>query len=658
MSSMGKLTFFLGLQVMQRDDGIFINQDKYVADILKKFNFSLVKTASTPIETNKALLKDEEAEDVDVYLYRSMIGSLMYLTAFRPDIMFAVCACARFQVTPKVLHLHAVKRIFRYLKGQPKLGLWYPRDSPFDLETFSDSDYARASLDRKSTTGGCQFLGKRLILWQCKKETVVANSITEAEYVAAANCCRQIHDWIWVLLGREDKTAEGFWNTAHSQTVNDVKQIHATVDGKTVVISESSVRSDLYFNDEDADEAVFKEWDDRVVRATTIAASLDAEQTSDPGAKNPGGVISFKTSQTWSCLETQGLAQLLGDPKAEKESQKIGKEAKGKNSRDETLQDCDFDELDDINNMVDDAMENVEGDVETHGRNSDKTEELNLSVRTEVFEDKRSAEKEGSREKGGSTAEQITTAGDINEMMTIDDTLVAIRSTRPRTTSVFMTLKKNQGEQHQYQQYKAKTKRLLKDCLKKIKHNVQARMDADALLAARLQEKEREKFSIDEQARFLVGHFRKEELYESGAKWIIDFVLMDSKKGGKKAESSKKEATSSKKRQKADPDDEKFFSMMLEDFDRQDLVDLHRLVNERSASRALEGYDLILWGDFKTMFKPSEEDDVWRNQQDWSLISWKLYETCGVHTLLMDEANFQNEMAYELIRFVKSQVQE
>ncbi|GJU76848.1 putative ribonuclease H-like domain-containing protein [Tanacetum coccineum] len=152
-------------KVKQKDDGIFISQDKYVADILKKFDFATMKTASTPIDTNKALLKDEEAKDVDVHLYRSMIGSLMYLTAYRPDIMFVVCACARFQVTPKVSHLHAVKRIFRYLKGQPKLGLWYPRDSPFDLEAFSDSYYARASLDMKSTTGGCQFLGKRQVLW-------------------------------------------------------------------------------------------------------------------------------------------------------------------------------------------------------------------------------------------------------------------------------------------------------------------------------------------------------------------------------------------------------------------------------------------------------------------------------------------------------------
>ncbi|GKC80882.1 putative ribonuclease H-like domain-containing protein, partial [Tanacetum coccineum] len=171
------------------------NQDKYVANILKKFDFVTVKTASTLIETNKALFKDEEAKDVDVHLYRLMIGSLMYLTASRLDIMFAVCACVRFQVTPKVSHLNAVKRIFIYLKGQPKLGLWYPRGLPFDLESFSDSDYTGASLDRKSTIGGCQFLGKRLISWQCKNHIIVANSTTKAKYVAATKCCGQV---LWI----------------------------------------------------------------------------------------------------------------------------------------------------------------------------------------------------------------------------------------------------------------------------------------------------------------------------------------------------------------------------------------------------------------------------------------------------------------------------
>ncbi|GKA84549.1 hypothetical protein Tco_0806144 [Tanacetum coccineum] len=146
------------VQVKQKEDGIFLSQDKYVAEILKK----------------------------------SMIGPLMYLTASRPDIMFAVFACSRFQVTPKTLHLNVVKRIFRYLKGRPKLGLWYPKESSFDLVAYSDNDYACANLDKKSITRGCQFLSKRLISWQCKKLTIVATSTTEAEYVAVAHFCGQV----------------------------------------------------------------------------------------------------------------------------------------------------------------------------------------------------------------------------------------------------------------------------------------------------------------------------------------------------------------------------------------------------------------------------------------------------------------------------------
>nr|GEX25158.1 uncharacterized mitochondrial protein AtMg00810-like [Tanacetum cinerariifolium] len=195
MSSMRELTFFLGLQVKQKPDGIFISQDKYVAEILRKVGWTDGKSASTPIDTEKPLLKDPDCEDVDVHIYRSMICSLMYLTSSRPDIMFVVCACARFQVTTKVSHLHAVKRIFRYLMGKPDLDLWYPKDSPFNLVAYSDSDYACASLDRKSTTRRCQFLGCRLISWQCKKQIVVANSSTKAEYVAVASCCAQV---LWI----------------------------------------------------------------------------------------------------------------------------------------------------------------------------------------------------------------------------------------------------------------------------------------------------------------------------------------------------------------------------------------------------------------------------------------------------------------------------
>ncbi|GJS87237.1 putative ribonuclease H-like domain-containing protein [Tanacetum coccineum] len=300
MSSMGELTFFLGLQVMQRDDGIFISQDKYVADIFKKFDFSSVKTTSTPIETNKALLKDEEAEDVNVHLYRSMIRSLMYLTASRPDIMFAVCACARFQVTPKVSHLHAVKRIFRYLKGQPKLGLWYPRDSPFDLEAFSDSDYAGASLDRKSTTGGCQFLGKRLISWQCKKQIVVANSTTEVEYVADANCYGQV---LWIQNQMLDY-GFNFMNTKiyidNESTICIVKNPVFYSKTKHIEIRHHFIRdsykkkliqvikihtdhnvADLLTKAFDVNKTVIKEWGDRMERVATTASSLEAEQDSE-----------------------------------------------------------------------------------------------------------------------------------------------------------------------------------------------------------------------------------------------------------------------------------------------------------------------------------------------------------------------------------------
>ncbi|GJX73651.1 putative ribonuclease H-like domain-containing protein [Tanacetum coccineum] len=277
-------------------------QDKYVAEILKKFDFVSVKTTSTPIETQKPLVKDQEASDVDV--------------------------------NPKTSHLSAVKRIFRYLKGKTKLGLWYPRVSLFDLEAYSDSDYAGANLDRKSTTGGCQFLGRRLISWQCKKQTIVATSTTEAEYVAAANCCGQvlwiqnqmldygfnfmnikiyidnesticivknpifhsktkhiairhhfirdayekkliqvlkihtdenvavlltkafdvsssIHYALTISLVISTTFVEQFWTSTKSQTINNVRYINAKVAGKPVTISEASIRIDLRFDDVD-----------------------------------------------------------------------------------------------------------------------------------------------------------------------------------------------------------------------------------------------------------------------------------------------------------------------------------------------------------------------------------------------------------------------
>nr|GEX89514.1 retrovirus-related Pol polyprotein from transposon TNT 1-94 [Tanacetum cinerariifolium] len=267
MSSMRELTFLLGLQVKQKKDGIFISQDKYVAKILRKFGMTDKKSASTPIDTKKPLLKDPDGEDVDVHTYISMIGSLMYLTSSRPNIMFAVCACAYFQVTPKASHLHAVKRIFKYLKGKSHLGLWYLKDSLFDLVAYSDSDYAGASLDRKSTTKGCQFLECRLISWKYKKQTVVATSFTEAEYVAAASCCAQV---LWIQNQLLDygsikyaltvnpniyvSCIKQFWTSVAVKNVNDVTRLQALVDKKKVVIMEASIRDALHLDDAEGDD--------------------------------------------------------------------------------------------------------------------------------------------------------------------------------------------------------------------------------------------------------------------------------------------------------------------------------------------------------------------------------------------------------------------
>ncbi|GKE11215.1 hypothetical protein Tco_1414766 [Tanacetum coccineum] len=264
MSSMGELTFFLGLQVQQKEDGIFISQDKYVAEILKKFNYTDVKSASTLVDLEKPLVKDGDADDTDVHLYRSMIGSLMYLTASRLAIMFAVCACARFQVSLKTSHLLAIKRIFRFLKGKPTLGLWYSRDSPFELVAYTDSDYAGATQDRKSTTGGCQFLGNRLISWQCKKQTVVATSTTEAEYVAAAN-----------LL------TKGFDAGRHVKRGRDTKIPQSS--GPPVKVG---------------DKAIHKELSDKIERTATTASSLEAEQDSGSGPRCQDTILEDVDAQT------------------------------------------------------------------------------------------------------------------------------------------------------------------------------------------------------------------------------------------------------------------------------------------------------------------------------------------------------------------------
>ena len=189
---MGEIKFFIGLQVNQRLDGIFICQYKYLKELLKKNNIEDSASTRTPSSTAVMLGACDNSIKVDVSSYRGMIGSLLYLTTSRPDIMYATFLCARFQADPRDLHLVTVKIILRYLKGTSNLGIWYPKESSFNLVEYTDLYYAGSVIDRKSTSGRCQFLGNILISWYSKKQQTISNSTAEAKYIVVGSCCAQI----------------------------------------------------------------------------------------------------------------------------------------------------------------------------------------------------------------------------------------------------------------------------------------------------------------------------------------------------------------------------------------------------------------------------------------------------------------------------------
>ncbi|GKC32477.1 retrovirus-related pol polyprotein from transposon TNT 1-94 [Tanacetum coccineum] len=201
MSMMGQMSFFLGLQVSQSPGGIFINQAKYALETLKKYGMDLSDPVDTPMVDRLKLDEDLMGIPVDQTRFRGMVGSLMYLTASRPDLVFAVCMCARYQAKPTKKHLEAIKRIFRYLKGTINMGLWYPKDNAMSLTAYADADHAGCQDSRRSTSGSAQFLGDRLVSWSSKKQRSTAISTTEAEYIAMSGCCAQI---LWMRSQLKD----------------------------------------------------------------------------------------------------------------------------------------------------------------------------------------------------------------------------------------------------------------------------------------------------------------------------------------------------------------------------------------------------------------------------------------------------------------------
>ncbi|GKB14991.1 hypothetical protein Tco_0848914 [Tanacetum coccineum] len=722
-----------------------------------------------------------------------MIGSSMYLTSSRPDIMFVVCACARFQVTPKVSHFHAVKRIFRYLKGQPKLGLWYPKDSPFDLEAYTDSDYAGASLDRKSTIGGCQFLRSRLISWQCKKKTIVANStiiddwnglemlrmklglklfhhrIQQLSFIEALKFV-DLHNMVAYLEKSTENAnfdeivdflnanpiryALTMWGegsgqptepqhtpttaspfhvepilTIASSSQPKKTQKHRKTKRKATEIYQSSGPTTLV-----ADETVYEEKGDSVERAATTAASLDAEQDNVNTLGSGEDRIKLqelielctKLSERVLALENIKTAQDLEITNLKKRVKKLEKKKKSRTPqlkrrlfkvRIESSADKSLGAYEDASNQrkntaeydQDEGISWFQGNAETQGRHGHDIGISTAGVTTASIPVTTATTASPKRPVNDSITDDITLAETLMMIKSSTSTpqndkgVVVKGLSEPTATSrpqpqipakdkgkVIMqepeklvkvkgkdqiaydakVAQKLQEQLHAELEVKDRLARekVEKEPEKPIDEEVrleiereeeasnaalieewdaiEARIDADAQLAERLQAEEREQMSVEERARLR-----------------MEFIAARNKLfAAKRAKEQRKKPPTKVEQRK------KFL----------------QTVKERFETTSPEGYDRLLWGDLITLFEPSEEDEIWKAQQDYTLISWRLFDSYGVQLLLMDtgiaihmliekkylhtqemisrmlsrrlEVDHECEMAYELLRFTRAQL--
>ncbi|KAL5540945.1 hypothetical protein UlMin_044921 [Ulmus minor] len=207
MTDIGLMAFYLGIEVKQKEEEIFISQESYAREILKKFKMNDCKPISTPVECGIKLSKHDEGESVDPTFFKSLVGSLRYLTCTRPDILFAVGLVSRYMENPTTTHFKTTKRILRYIKGTIDFGLLYSFSNDYKLVGYSDSDCGGDIDDRKSTSGFVFFMGDTAFTWMSKKKPIVTLSSCEAEYVAATSCvCHAV--WLRNLLKELSMTQE------------------------------------------------------------------------------------------------------------------------------------------------------------------------------------------------------------------------------------------------------------------------------------------------------------------------------------------------------------------------------------------------------------------------------------------------------------------
>ncbi|GJS89991.1 putative reverse transcriptase domain-containing protein [Tanacetum coccineum] len=618
MSSMGELTFFLGLQVQQKKDGIFISQDKYVGDIIKKFGFTEVKTASTPMETQKPLLKDEDGDEVDVHMYRSMIGSLMYLTSSRPDIMFVVCACARYQVNQKVSHLHAVKRIFRRSKRkdteapQPSGPITNVADETVNEEMDDSLERAATtatSLDAEQDRGNIDKTQSKEIL----------NEPSSSRTSSGSGLRRQ-------------ETMGDIIDQTRSENVSKLSNDPLLARGNTLQSGE-----------------------DRLKREELMGLCITLQSR----------VLALETTKTTQATEIASL---------KKRVKKLERRNKSRTHRLKRLYRTDEDMFG-VNDLDGDEVivESVDA-VNTAEETRSAVEEV-TTVTIPV-------------------SAAITTTTDVE--ITLAQALAKLKSAKPKADkeqaptpivslqqpSQVKVQDKGKGKMVELEHVKKMSKNELLKLDEELAFKLQAKEEEERLSREKTQQsKEENILQLREQKRRGTDH--QQELGFANIQELFDKEMSRRAEDELEQESIKKQKVDEdkdpaelKSLMEVVPDKEEVaidaiplatkppsivdlkihkegkksyyqiiksdesskmylvFSHMLKSFDREDLETWYKLVKANyGLTRPVEDLDLVLYGNLKTMFDPHVDDQVWKNQSDYRVLEWKLYDSCGVHSL-------------------------